>query len=226
LIKKNFIHLQLMVYDKKIAKQTAKYLLQINAIKLNTENCFQWASGWISPIYCDNRLALSFPEIRSYLTKSIADQIISIYGNQNIIAGVATGAIGIGALVANELGLPFIYVRPEPKKHGRKNQIEGVIAKNKNVIVVEDLISTGMSSLNAIDTLKDNGMIVKGMISIFTYGFNFAIEKFKSEKIQVHSLSSYDFLINQALKDKYINSNQVKLLNAWKKNPSKWNSIQ
>ena len=215
-----------MVYDQKIAKQTAKYLLQINAIKLNTENCFQWASGWISPIYCDNRLALSFPEIRSYLTKSIADQIISIYGNQNIIAGVATGAIGIGALVANELGLPFIYVRPEPKKHGRKNQIEGVIAKNKNVIVVEDLISTGMSSLNAIDTLKDNGMIVKGMISIFTYGFNFAIEKFKSEKIQVHSLSSYDFLINQALKDKYINSNQVKLLNAWKKNPSKWNSIQ
>ena len=215
-----------MVYDKKIAKQTAKYLLQINAIKLNTENCFQWASGWISPIYCDNRLALSFPEIRSYLTKSIADQIISIYGNQNIIAGVATGAIGIGALVANELGLPFIYVRPEPKKHGRKNQIEGVIAKNKNVIVVEDLISTGMSSLNAIDTLKDNGMIVKGMISVFTYGFNFAIEKFKSEKIQVHSLSSYDFLINQALKDKYINSNQLKLLNSWKKNPSKWNSIQ
>ena len=215
-----------MVYDEKIAKQTAKYLLQINAIKLNTENYFQWASGWISPIYCDNRLALSFPEIRSYLAKSIADQIISIYGNQNIIAGVATGAIGIGALVANELGLPFIYVRPEPKKHGRKNQIEGVIVKNKNVIVVEDLISTGMSSLNAIDTLKDNGMIVKGMISIFTYGFNFAIEKFKSEKIQVHSLSSYDFLINQALKDKYINSNQVKLLNAWKKNPSKWNSIQ
>lgn len=215
-----------MVYDKKIAKQTAKYLLQINAIKLNTENCFQWASGWISPIYCDNRLALSFPEIRSYLTKSIADQIISIYGNQNIIAGVATGAIGIGALVANELGLPFIYVRPEPKKHGRKNQIEGVIAKNKNVIVVEDLISTGMSSLNAIDTLKDNGMIVKGMISIFTYGFNFAIEKFKSEKIQIHSLSSYDFLINQALKDGYINSNQLKLLNSWKKNPSKWNSIQ
>ena len=215
-----------MVYDQKIAKQTAKYLLQINAIKLNTENCFQWASGWISPIYCDNRLALSFPEVRSYLAKSIADQIISIYGNQNIIAGVATGAIGIGALVANELRLPFIYVRPEPKKHGRKNQIEGVIVKNKNVIVVEDLISTGMSSLNAIDTLKDNGMIVKGMISIFTYGFNFAIEKFKSEKIQVHSLSSYDFLINQALKDKYINSNQVKLLNAWKKNPSKWNSIQ
>ena len=169
-----------MVYDKKIAKQTAKYLLQINAIKLNTENCFQWASGWISPIYCDNRLALSFPEIRSYLTKSIADQIISIYGNQNIIAGVATGAIGIGALVANELGLPFIYVRPEPKKHGRKNQIEGVIAKNKNVIVVEDLISTGMSSLNAIHTLKDG----------------------------------------------YINSNQLKLLNSWKKNPSKWNSIQ
>ena len=215
-----------MVYNQKIAKQTAKYLLQINAIKLNTENCFQWASGWISPIYCDNRLALSFPEVRSYLAKSIADQIISIYGNQNIIAGVATGAIGIGALVANELRLPFIYVRPEPKKHGRKNQIEGVIVKNKNVIVVEDLISTGMSSLNAIDTLKDNGMIVKGMISIFTYGFNFAIEKFKSEKIQVHSLSSYDFLINQALKDGYINSNQVKLLNAWKKNPSKWNSIQ
>ena len=121
-----------MVYDRDIAIQTAKYLLQINAIKLNTKNYFQWASGWKSPIYCDNRLALSFPKIRSYLTESIADQVNSIYSDQNIIAGVATGAIGIGALVANKLDLPFVYVRPEPKKHGRKNQIEGLIVKNCN----------------------------------------------------------------------------------------------
>ena len=215
-----------MVFDHDIAIQTAKYLLQINAIKLNTKNCFRWASGWKSPIYCDNRLALSFPEIRSYLTKSIADQVISIYGNQNVIAGVATGAIGIGALVANKLDSPFIYVRPEPKKHGRKNQIEGLIAKNKNVIVIEDLISTGMSSLNAINILKENGMNVKGMISIFAYGFNFVIKKFQSEKIKVNSLSNYDFLINQALKDGYISSNQLELLSSWKKNPSKWAPIQ
>ena len=211
-----------MVFDHDIAIQTAKYLLQINAIKLNTKNCFQWASGWKSPIYCDNRLALSFPKIRSYLTESIADQVNSIYSDQNIIAGVATGAIGIGALVANKLDLPFVYVRPEPKKHGRKNQIEGLIVKNKNVIVVEDLISTGMSSLNAVNTLKESGMNVKGMISIFTYGFNFTVEKFKSEKLQVNSLSDYETLIKQALKDGYISSNQIELLSSWRKNPSKW----
>ena len=215
-----------MVLNKTIASKTASYLLQINAIKLNIQNPYKWSSGWNSPIYCDNRICLSFPKIRDFLANSIADEIKKNVSNNFIIAGVATGAIGIGMLVANKLNAPFIYVRPEKKKHGRKNQIEGLIAKNKNVIVIEDLISTGMSSLNAINILKDNGMNVKGMISIFTYGFNFAIKKFQSEKIQVNSLSNYDFLINQALKDGYISSNQLELLSAWKKNPSKWSPIQ
>ena len=210
----------------KFKSKTSEILLKLNAIKLSPKNPFNWSSGWKSPIYCDNRIILSCPKSRNLIADFFTKIIKDKYIDSEAVAGVATGAIGIGILVAEKLDLPFVYVRPKPKKHGRKNQIEGVTVKNKNVIVVEDLISTGMSSLNAIDTLKDNGMIVKGMISIFTYGFNFAIEKFKSEKIQVHSLSSYDFLINQALKDGYINSNQLKLLNSWKKNPSKWNSIQ
>ena len=211
-----------MVYDQKIAKQTAKYLLQINAIKLNTENCFQWASGWTSPIYCDNRLALSFPEVRSYLTKSIADQIISIYGNQNIIAGVATGAIGIGALVANELGLPFIYVRPEPKKHGRKNQIEGEVSKDKNVVVVEDLISTGKSSLNAVKALREAQLNVHGMLAIFNYGFKISNENFNNENVQLHTLSNYSDLLKKALQTNYISENDILTLENWNKNPEKW----
>ena len=214
-----------MVYDENIAEQTSKYLLQINAIKLNTKNFFQWSSGWKSPIYCDNRLALSYPKIRNYISKAIANQILSLHGGKNIIAGVATGAIGIGALVANELDSPFIYVRPEPKKHGEKNQIEGSVNKNKNVIVVEDLISTGMSSLNAINTLRDNGMIVKGIIAIFTYGFNSTIEKFKSENIKVNTLSNYDYLIDQAVKEGYISPNELRLLSSWRNNPSEWSPI-
>ena len=212
-----------MIYDQNVAKQTAKYLLQINAIKLNTKNHFQWASGWKSPIYCDNRIALSYPEIRDYLSKTIANQAKSLYGEENVIAGVATGAIGIGALVANQLNSPFIYVRPKPKKHGQKNQIEGHFDKNKNVIVIEDLISTGMSSLNAIKALRDNGLIVKGMIAIFTYGFKFTSNRFKFENIQINTLCDYDFLIEQAVKENYIPPNELDLLSSWKNNPSKWN---
>ena len=143
-----------MVFNQKIAQQTAESLLQINAIKLNPKNPFIWASGWQSPIYCDNRVALSYPKVRTYLSQVLAEEIKNQFQNDIVIAGVATGAIGIGMLVAQELGLPFIYVRPEPKKHGRKNQIEGKLEPNKKVVVIEELISTGKSSLNAVKALE------------------------------------------------------------------------
>ena len=161
-----------MVLDKDTAKKTAELLLQINAIKLRPENPFTWASGWKSPIYCDNRIILSHPTIRNYVREEMAKQVESLYGKPDIIAGVATGAIGIGTLVADVMGLPFIYVRPEPKSHGRKNQIEGRLEAHRSVVVIEDLISTGKSSLNAIDALTAEGARVKGMLAIFTYGIS------------------------------------------------------
>ena len=146
-----------MIINQKIAQQTAESLLQINAIKLNPKNPFTWASGWKSPIYCDNRVALSYPEVRTFLSASLAQEIERQFGRDIVIAGVATGAIGIGMLVAQQLKLPFIYVRPEPKKHGRQNQIEGKLDPNQKVVVIEDLISTGKSSLNAVDALREAG---------------------------------------------------------------------
>ena len=160
-----------MIFDKETAKQTAEVLLQINAIKLQPNDPFTWASGWKSPIYCDNRIVLSFPPIRNYIRETIAKHIESHYGKVDVIAGVATGAIGIGILVAEYLGLPFIYVRPEAKSHGRQNQIEGFVESGQNVVVVEDLISTGKSSLNAVKALKEANVNVKGMVAIFSYGF-------------------------------------------------------
>ena len=151
-----------MVLDKNTAKKTAELLLQINAIKLKPENPFTWASGWKSPIYCDNRVILSYPVIRNYIKEEIAKQVEALYGKPDVIAGVATGAIGMGALVADYLGLPFIYVRPEPKSHGRKNQIEGYLEANQTVVVIEDLISTGMSSLNAVEALRAENANIKG----------------------------------------------------------------
>ena len=154
-----------MIRDKKIALETARYLLQINAIKLNTKNPFQWTSGWKSPIYCDNRITLSFPEVREHLCNQLVYLARAIYGEKFIVAGVATGAIGIGVLVANAMGLPFLYVRPEPKSHGRKNQIEGQLQIGDKVLVVEDLISTGKSSLGAVRALQDAGADVLGMLA-------------------------------------------------------------
>ena len=211
-----------MVYDKKTAIQTAKSLLQINAIKLNPKKPFTWASGWKSPIYCDNRIALSFPEIRSFLAHEIAEQAQKIYSKDYVIAGVATGAIGIGMLVANILNAPFIYVRPEPKSHGRQNQIEGLLDHNKKVLVVEDLISTGKSSLNAVKALKKEGVDVLGMMGLFDYGFDLAIENFKKEKIQLHTLSDYHHLIDEAEKSKFIKSEDIALLKSWRISPYKW----
>ena len=211
-----------MIFNKSTAKKTAEVLLQINAIKLNPKNPFTWASGWKSPIYCDNRLVLSFPVVRNYIKEEIAKNIEIKFGKPDVIAGVATGAIGIGALVAECLGLPFVYVRPEAKKHGRQNQIEGFIEKGQNVVVVEDLISTGKSSLVAVDALKAAEVNVKGMVAIFTYGFDVSKENFKTNNVNLFTLSNYESLLEQALDTNFINKSEVDVLSKWNSNPSEW----
>lgn len=211
-----------MVLNKYTAKKTAELLLQIKAIKLNSKNPFTWASGWKSPIYCDNRIILSHPQIRIFVKEQIVKQIEELYGKPDVIAGVATGAIGIGMLVADMMNLPFIYVRPNSKKHGRKNQIEGQFSKSQKVVVIEDLISTGNSSLMAIDALRSEDLEIKGMISIFTYGFDISYNNFKEKNVEFCSLSSYDFLLEQALDINYISDEEYEILKDWKNNPSKW----
>ena len=212
-----------MIFNKDIAKKTAEVLLQVNAIKLSPKEPFTWASGWKSPIYCDNRIILSFPPIRNYIRETMGKHIERQYGKPDVIAGVATGAIGIGMLVAEYLGLPFIYVRPDAKGHGRKNQIEGFVQSGQNVVVVEDLISTGKSSLNAVKALKEANINVKGMVAIFTYGFDIAEENFKKEDVILHTLSNYDSLLEQALETNYISEKELKTLSEWNSNPSEWN---
>ena len=211
-----------MVQNKETAQKTAELLLQIKAIKLQPQNPFTWASGWKSPIYCDNRITLSYPVIRNYLREQMANQIEEIYGKPDVIAGVATGAIGIGMLVADYLNLPFCYVRPEPKKHGRKNQIEGQLAPNQKVVVVEDLISTGKSSLQAVDALREAGAQVKGMVAIFTYGFDLAEENFKNADVGLYTLSNYANLIEQALQSNYVSENEAETLSSWRTDPANW----
>ena len=213
-----------MIFDKDTAKKTAEVLLQINAIKLSPNTPFTWASGWKSPIYCDNRIILSYPPIRNYVRETMAKYIEKLYGKPDVIAGVATGAIGIGILVAEYLGLPFIYVRPDAKGHGRKNQIEGFVESGQNVVVVEDLISTGKSSLNAVKALKDAGINVKGMVAIFTYGFDVAAKNFEKENIHLNTLSNYENLLEQALETNYISEKELKTLSEWNTNPSIWNA--
>ena len=211
-----------MVLDKNTAKKTAELLLQINAIKLNTKNPFSWASGWKSPIYCDNRIVLSFPPIRNYIRENMAKQLEEEFGKPDVIAGVATGAIGIGMLVAEYMGLPFIYVRPEPKKHGRQNQIEGFMEAGQNVVVIEDLISTGKSSLNAVNALKNAGARVKGMVAIFSYGFQIAETNFKEIDLPLLTLSDYQHLLEQAVQTNYIQQNELNTLTNWRMDPSEW----
>ncbi len=213
-----------MIFNKDTASQTAELLLQINAIKLNPSNPFLWASGWKSPIYCDNRITLSFPAIRNYLKNEFAKNIEKQFGKPDVIAGVATGAIGIGLLVAEVLGLPFVYVRPEPKKHGRMNQIEGFLQKGQNVVVVEDLISTGSSSLLAVEALRDAGANVKGMAAIFSYGFDIAIQNFAAANVVLFTLSDYENLLPLAMNKKYITEKEVETLSQWRKNPSVWSN--
>ena len=211
-----------MVLDKDTASKTAELLLQINAIKLRPENPFTWASGWNSPIYCDNRIILSYPQIRNFVRQEMARQIEDLYGKPDVIAGVATGAIGMGALVAEQLGLPFVYVRPEAKSHGRQNQIEGYLEGNSNVVVIEDLISTGKSSLNAVRALAEAGAQVKGMLAVFTYGFDLALKNFEKEEVVLHTLTDYEHVVQQASETNYIKEEQLKMLLEWRNNPSEW----
>ena len=212
-----------MIFNKDTAEKTAEFLLQINAIKLNPRNPFTWASGWKSPIYCDNRLILSFPAVRNYVRDEFSKNIEKQFGKPDVIAGVATGAIGIGILVAESLGLPFVYVRPEPKKHGRQNQVEGFLQKGQNVVVVEDLISTGNSSLLEVEALKEAGANVKGMVAIFSYGFDVATENFKNANVNLSTLSTYENLLNLAVEKKYITEEEQITLQEWRKSPSTWN---
>jgi orotate phosphoribosyltransferase len=211
-----------MILNKDTAKKTAELLLQIKAIKLSPNEPFTWASGWKSPIYCDNRITLSYPAVRVFLKEEIAKIVEQQHGKPDVIAGVATGAIAIGILVAQELGVPFIYVRPEPKSHGRKNQIEGYMESGQNVVVIEDLISTGKSSLNAVAALKEAGAVVKGMVAIFTYGFEVADTNFEEKNVTLTTLSNYDNLLEQASDSSYISENEIETLQEWRKNPSNW----
>ena len=211
-----------MIFNKATAEKTAELLLQINAIKLNPSNPFLWASGWKSPIYCDNRVTLSFPAIRNFIRDEFAKQIVDKYGKPDVIAGVATGAIGIGVLVAEAMNLPFVYIRPEPKKHGRQNQVEGFLQKGQTVVVVEDLISTGNSSLQAVEALRNEGATVKGMIAIFSYGFDVATKNFANANVELSTLSNYENLINLALEKNYISEKEEVTLKQWRINPSEW----
>lgn len=212
-----------MILNKETAQKTAELLLQINAIKLQPQNPFTWASGWKSPIYCDNRITLSYPMIRNFIRENLARQVEELYGKPDMIAGVATGAIGIGALVADYLNVPFCYVRPEAKSHGRQNKIEGYTVPNQNVVVIEDLISTGKSSLMAVEALQEAKMNVKGMVAIFTYGFAVADENFKKAAVELHTLSDYQHLLQQAEKSSYIATKEVKILSKWRESPDTWN---
>ena len=204
------------------AKKTAEYLLQIKAIKLQPSNPFTWASGWKSPIYCDNRKTLSFPVVRSFIRDSFADLVRVHYPDADLIAGVATGAIAHGALVADKLGLPFIYVRSGVKEHGLGNQIEGYFEAGQNVIVIEDLISTGGSSLSAVRALREAGCNVPGMIAIFTYEFKKASDAFAAEDCKLQTLSNYSVLIDTAVKSGYIGPAEVETLKKWRADPAVW----
>jgi len=204
------------------ASNIAEFLLQIKAIKLQPDDPFTWASGWKSPIYCDNRIALSHPRIRTYIRQELVKAVEKHYGRPDAIAAVATGAIAQGALVAESMGLPLIYVRPEPKQHGAKNQIEGDIAKNQTVVVIEDLVSTGKSSLKVVEALRNSGILVKGMLCVFNYGFELAKENFKQGQCPLYSLSNYEVLIKKALETKYITEQQLKSLQTWRIKPDQW----
>jgi len=211
-----------MIYDIDIAQQVAKSLLQINAIILQPNNPFKWAAGWNSPIYCDNRKTLSYPEIRTNIKQGLAAIVKNHYKGANVIAGVATAGIPHGALVAEELGLPFIYVRSKAKEHGKQNQIEGYFEEGQSVILVEDLISSGKSSLDSAQVLKDAGMNVKGMVSIFTYGFDAAAENFKKAECEYVSLCDYSTLLPIAKEQQYVEESDLSVLNEWRDNPAIW----
>ena len=202
--------------------QIAEFLLQIKAIKLEPNNPFTWASGWKSPIYCDNRVTLSYPNVRTYIRQQLASQILENYGKPDIIVGVATGGIAQGALVAEELGVPFAYVRSSAKAHGMGNQIEGHFSEGQNAVVIEDLVSTGGSSLKAVGALREAGINVKGMMAIFSYGFDVARKNFEDAKCDLITLTNYEVLIEQALQSEYVNESDLESLHEWRKAPDQW----
>ena len=204
------------------AHKVAEFLLQIKAIKLQPEQPFTWASGWKSPIYCDNRKTLSYPQLRTYIRQQYVNVINEQFGKPDVIAGVATGGIAQGALIAQDMGLPFVYVRSEAKKHGLTNMVEGVVEKDQSVVVIEDLISTGGSSIKAVDALREKGCNVKGMVAIFTYGFDEATENMKKANCTLTTLCDYNTLIEVALKHKYINEADLESLKQWRESPSTW----
>ena len=207
---------------KENEKKIAQLLLQINAIKLNPAKPFTWASGWKSPIYCDNRKTLSFPEIRTTLCDSFTELIRKRYPSVQGIAGVATGAIAHGALVADKMNLPFIYIRSSAKGHGLENLIEGYFEPNQKFVIIEDLISTGGSSLNAVNALRNAGCEVLGMLAIFSYGFPIAVDNFSQAKCSLDTLSNYESLIEVASETGYISSDEIDTLKEWRKAPDCW----
>ncbi len=203
-------------------KEVALSLLKIEAVRLRPEEPFKWASGWNSPIYCDNRLTLSFPESRNLIRDGLVDLIRTHYPACECVAGVATAGIPQGAIIADKMNLPMIYVRPKPKDHGMQNLIEGKITKGQKIVVVEDLISTGGSSLKAVEALQDGGFEVLGMIGIFTYGFQIAADNFKKAGVTLHTLCNYDGLIKEAESNGYVKQEQLATLSEWRKNPEIW----
>ena len=214
-----------MILNTDTATKTAEFLLQIKAIKLQPKEPFTWASGWKSPIYCDNRLTLSFPPIRNFIRIEMANQIEQHFGKPDAIAGVATGAIAMGVLVAEHMGLPFIYVRSKAKEHGRQNQIEGYLEKGQRVVVIEDLISTGGSSLAAVEALREAESKVLGMMGIFTYGFDVAEKNFENANCELLTLSDYNHLLEHAAGTGYISNNELDVLKSWRQEPSAWSGV-
>lgn len=211
-----------MLNQQDITKRIAELLLEAKAIKLSPDKPFQWSSGWLSPIYCDNRVALSYPDTRTFIKKTLAALIKKEYPDVQAVVGVATGGIAQGALVADLLELPFAYVRPEPKKHGMGNQIEGRLEKGQSVIIIEDLISTGGSSLKVVDVLREAEIEVAGMVAIFTYGFAVAENNFNEKNVKLSTVSNYNALIETALEHNYIDSSQLESLSAWRVAPETW----
>jgi len=214
--------MSIVTIQEKTAGEVASRLLQVEAIKLNYKNPFTWSSGWKSPIYCDNRLALSYPAIRTYIKEQLAEAIRTQYPDAECIAGVATAGVPQGALVADLLGLPFVYVRPKPKDHGMGNLIEGKITKGQKAVLVEDLISTGGSSLKAAQAMQEAGFKVAGMVAIFTYGFEVAEKNFADAKIPLVCLSDFNHLLGQAVAQNYLNENELIYVKSWRLDPANW----
>ena len=212
--------------EQETSMALASFLLQIKAIKLNPANPFTWASGLKSPIYCDNRVTLSYPQVRNFIREGFVKMCLDKFGKPDVIAGVATGGIPQGALVAQELGLPFVYVRSEKKSHGMNNQVEGIINSGQSVVIIEDLVSTGKSSLNAVEALREKGANIKGMLAIFTYGMEVAAENFKKNDCQLYTLTNYNALIQKAAEESYIREDDLASLLEWKTNPQAWSDAR